>query len=106
MLWQWHKRFTYKQHQQICSQWVHADLQLVDFWEELIASQRQIGVVNSCPAVAERIRRWFGVDVNFIDIPDSGYEKGAASQSTSIVCPRRPRITSFSRRSIVKSETQ
>lgn len=59
-----------------CSQWVHADLQVRGYFDDLIASQKRIGLVTNAVDLPERIRRRFGVEVTAITVPGNRRNPG------------------------------
>lgn len=72
-----------------CSQWVHADLQLHGYFDDLIAAQKRIGLITNATGLADRIRRRFGVEVAFVPVPGNARNPGVAG------APRRSREQHF-----------
>jgi hypothetical protein len=72
-----------------CSQWVHADLQLRGYFDDLIAAQKRIGLITNATGLAERIRRRFGVEIALVPVPGNARNPGAAG------APRRSRDQHF-----------
>lgn len=68
-LWEWYSQWEPAHSQEVSSQWVHIDLQMRHFWEDLIASQAEISLISSMPQLARNIEARFGVRVELIEIP-------------------------------------
>ncbi|MBW3096891.1 hypothetical protein [Pseudohoeflea coraliihabitans] len=69
----------------VCSAWIHADLQLLDYWEGLLSRLSTIGLIHNSASLAERLAHRFGVKVDFIAVPKMAIELSGKAGVQSVM---------------------